>query len=398
MDDSLLLSLGGKLSPCYVFDADLLKERVASCRRIVGPSVSLCYSIKANPFLVSVLSGAVDALEVCSPGELEICHASGLPANLVLYSGVTKTAPDIARALDLGVRRFTCESPEHARLLNEAALSRGIHLPVLLRLTAGSQFGMDERDLRSIVSGRERFAGLSVEGIHYFAGTQQKRLAGQRKQLAKLADLIDALGRDYGFSVREVEYGPGLYFPYFDGEDTGDTLAPLRELAPDLRSLAARCRLTIEMGRFFVSPCGVYLTRVVDAKENCGSRIAILDGGMHHVNYYGGSMGMRVPVLQNLTHPLEGRAPDSEWMLCGSLCTTADVLVRSAPLREVSIGDVIAFRNVGAYSVTEAPALFLSRDLPRIFLYENGRISVLRNTVSSWRLNLPDPDPKTIDF
>ena len=398
MDDSLLLSLGGKMSPCYVFDADLLKSRVASCRAIVGSSVSLCYSIKANPFLVSVLSEAVDALEVCSPGELEICHASGLSPDLVFYSGVTKTAADIARALDLGVRRFTCESPEHARLLNDAALARGLRLPVLLRLTAGSQFGMDERDLRTIICERAAFAGLSIKGIHFFAGTQQKRLSGQRKQLEKLSGFIDALSQDYGFAVQEIEYGPDLFFPYFEGEESGDTLAPLKELAPDLQRLAQRCRLTVEMGRFFTAPCGTYLTRVIDVKENCGSRIAILDGGMHHVNYYGGSMGMRIPVLSNLSCPAGADAQVQEWMLCGSLCTTADVLVRCAPLQRVRIGDIIAFRNVGAYSVTEAPALFLSRDMPAILLYKGGKVLILREILPSWRFNLPNTHPETINL
>lgn len=97
-----------------------------------------------------------------------------------------------------------------------------------------------------------------------------------------------------------VEYGPGLYFPYFNHEDHSDTLAPLRELAPDLEALASVCELTIEMGRFFASECGTYLTRVVDTKANCGTSYAIVDGGIHHVNYLGGNMGMRVPIIAHI--------------------------------------------------------------------------------------------------
>ena len=56
------------------------------------------------------------------------------------------------------------------------------------------------------------------------------------------------------------------------------------------------------------------------------------------------------------------------WTLCGSLCTTADVLVREfeAPL---AMGDLLAFQHIGAYSVTEAMYLFLSRTLPSVVLY-----------------------------
>ena len=375
-------------TPLYVFDEDAVVSRMNDCRGIVGESVNLCYSIKANPFLVPVMSELVSTLEVCSPGELEICHQCGVAPQAVLFSGVNKTAGDIRRALDLGVRRFTCESPLHIRLLNEAALAHGLVLPVLLRLTAGSQFGMDERDLRQAIANRSSFPGLSFAGIHYFSGTQQKRLSGQRKQIQHLCALTDSLRDEYGFTAECVEYGAGLYFPYFEGEDAEDTLLPLRELAPDLQALGARCHLTVEMGRFFAAPCGVYLTRTIDVKQCCGSNIAILDGGMHHVNYYGGSMGMRVPYLTHLSDR-EAACEAQEWMLCGSLCTTADVLVRTARLKNLQTGDVIAFHNVGAYSATEAPALFLSRSMPRIVLLSHGQPRLVRDVMPSWTLNCP---------
>ena len=181
-----------------------------------------------------------------------------------------------------------------------------------------------------------------------------------------------------------VEYGPGLYFPYFSHEDHSDTLAPIRELAPDLAALAAHCELTIEMGRFFASECGAYLTRVVDTKVNGGTAYAIVDGGIHHVNYLGGNMGMRVPIIEQSP----AREGDMQpWALCGSLCTTADVLVRKAELHPLEQGDVLAFMNIGAYSVTEGPALFLSRDMPRIILRGETGDRLARDVVHSWTLN-----------
>ena len=390
MDKHQLLQVASQYgTPCYVFDEDVLATRMEACKRIIGSSVSLCYSIKANPFLVPAMAKLVPTLEVCSPGELEICHALGISPDAVLFSGVHKDAESIARALDLGVRTFTCESPLHVRLLNEAALSRNLVLPVLLRLTAGSQFGMDESDLRDAIRNRSATPGLDIVGIHYFSGTQQKRLTGQRKELQRLADLIDSLQNEEGFTVQRIEYGAGLYFPYFEGEEDTDTLQPLRELAPDLQALAERCALTVEMGRFFASPCGVYLTTVADTKINRGTPIAILDGGMHHLNYYGGSMGMRMPHLLRLNESFSGEDDDAHWMLCGSLCTTADVIVRAAPLSNLRQGEILAFLNAGAYSVTEAPALFLSRTMPRVVLYSAGKPRLVRDWTDAWLLNCP---------
>ena len=295
----------------------------------------------------------------------------------------------MCHAIDAGVRLFTAESPLHVRLVNEAALERGLVLPTLLRLTAGSQFGMDESDLRDILARRAEYPGLRIVGLHYFSGTQRKKLDSQRKELAMLEALMDDLERTLGFVTERLEYGPGLYFPYFAHEDDSDTLAPLRELAPDLQRVAARTELTIEMGRFFASACGTYLTEVIDTKINCGCGYAIVDGGIHHVNYLGGNMGMRVPRIEHLRCDIARDTDVRDWTLCGSLCTTADVLVRKAAFDGLTPGDVLAFRYIGAYSVTEGPALFLSRDMPRIVLHGASGDRLSRDTVHASDLNCP---------
>ena len=392
MDKQRLLAIAKRFgTPSFVFDESALAARMLAIKEIVGDSVHLCYSIKANPFLIPAMQGLCELLEVCSPGELEICTALHVDPGTVLFSGVNKTEEDIDRAMDAGVTRFTAESPLHVELLHAAAKARSRVYPVLLRLTAGSQFGMDESDLLSFIRRREEYPFLDFTGIHYFSGTQRAKLdKDQRKELAMLAGLIDRLKADYGFDCRKIEYGPGLYFPYFAHEDHTDTLAPIRELAPDLKELAKKCELTIEMGRFFASACGTYLTAVADTKRNKGTNYAILDGGMHHVNYLGGMMGMRVPVIDHLPGPAHDDEAEADWALCGSLCTTADVLVRQIPLAGLARGDVLAFRSIGAYSVTEGPALFLSRNMPRIILANDEGERLVRDTIHASAINQPN--------
>ena len=388
MDKQALSAIAARFgTPCFVFDEEALAQRMREIRQIVGDSVQLCYSIKANPFLLPAMRELTQLLEVCSPGELTICEDLHVTPDAILFSGVNKTAADIAHAMDAGVTRFTAESPLHIELLNDAAVARGRVYPVLLRLTAGSQFGMDERDLIDAVAHRERYPGLRFVGIHYFAGTQRKKLSEQRAELTMLGELFDRLKTDYGFTAEKLEYGPGLYFPYFTHEDASDTLAPLRELAPDLAAMAQRVELTVEMGRFFVSACGTYLTTVVDTKVNRGYAYAIADGGIHHVNYLGGNMGMRLPHIQHIPGPLHRDEAPRDYVLCGSLCTTADVLVRKLPQCVLARGDVLAFENIGAYAVTEGPALFLSRDLPRIVLHNAAGDRLVRDTIHASSIN-----------
>ena len=388
MDKQALSAIAARFgTPCFVFDEEALAQRMREIRQIVGNSVQLCYSIKANPFLLPAMRELTQLLEVCSPGELTICEDLHVTPDAILFSGVNKTAADIAHAMDAGVTRFTAESPLHIELLNDAAVARGRVYPVLLRLTAGSQFGMDESDLTDAIAHRDRYPGLHFEGIHYFAGTQRKKLSEQRAELTMLGELFDRLKTDYGFTAEKLEYGPGLYFPYFTHEDASDTLAPLRELAPDLAAMAQRVELTVEMGRFFVSACGTYLTTVVDTKVNRGYAYAIADGGIHHVNYLGGNMGMRLPHIQHIPGPLHRDEAPRDYVLCGSLCTTADVLVRKLPQCVLARGDVLAFENIGAYAVTEGPALFLSRDLPRIVLHNAAGDRLVRDTIHASSIN-----------
>lgn len=392
MDNQQLTAIAQKFgTPSFVFDTAALARRMREIKAVVGDSVHLCYSIKANPFLIPAMQALTETLEVCSPGELEICQALGVAPQTILFSGVNKTAEDIEAAMDAGVTRFTAESPLHIRLLNEAALRRGRVYPVLLRLTAGSQFGMDESDLTDAIAHRERYAGLRFTGLHYFSGTQRAKLdKDQRRELSMLGEFMDRLRSEYGFACEQLEYGPGLYFPYFAHEDHSDTLAPIRALAPDLQALAGRCELTIEMGRFFASECGTYLTTVIDTKLNRGHRYAILDGGIHHVNYLGGTMGMRNPIITHLPGAAHAEETEADWSLCGSLCTTADVLVRSIAFSGLTPGDVLAFHNIGAYSVTEGPALFLSRNLPRIILADEHGAHLVRDTIHASAINQPN--------
>ena len=155
MDKQSLSAIAAEFgTPSFVFDESVLATRMREIKRIVGDSVHLCYSIKANPFLIPAMQELVELLEVCSPGELEICESLKVDPKTVLFSGVNKTLADIEHAMDAGVIRFTAESPLHIRLLEQAAAARNVVYPVLLRLTAGSQFGMDESDLLSAIENR----------------------------------------------------------------------------------------------------------------------------------------------------------------------------------------------------------------------------------------------------
>ena len=377
MERAMLLDLAAQYgTPAFVFDEGAFVDRAHAVRSIFGDDINLCYAIKANPFLIPAAVTCFDRLEVCSPGELDICKSLGVDPGMIVFSGVNKTPESVADAISYGVGVLTAESLKHARLIEAEAASKDICVDMLIRLNAGSQFGMSRDDFLWLVDHRGQFAHVNFVGIHYFVGTQRKKLKHQRDELAMLSQFIDDLREEHGFVVERLEYGPGLAVPLFEGEDFADTLAPARDILEPLSSLAAKVDLTVEMGRFFATPCGTYLTAVNDTKQNEGTNYCIVDGGINHLTYYGQLMGMKTPIIENLSESDERDTEDTvNWCICGSLCTTGDVLTRGADLGDLREGDVLAFENSGAYAVTEGVNLFLSRPMASVIMVSPEGVS-----------------------
>ena len=392
-------------TPYYVFDTDEFAKRAAMIRAALdckgGRRIPLCFSIKANPFLLHRLPEGLDHVEVCSPGELEICIALGVKPESIIYSGVMKEKCDIERAVSYGAGILTCESIRHAALISEVMLEciqEGAHeaefaetkAHVILRLTSGNQFGMSLEDIEYIISHPDEFKGIAVMGIHYYSGTQ-KSLRKINKDLEKIKSALTMLKDKYSFEPQLVEYGPGLCVEYFEEDWQEKEKQSLDEAAEGLREFAEEYPLGIEMGRFLAASCGKYYTQVKDLKSTGDANYAILDGGIHHLNYFGQRMAMQVPPIS--IYRADGveltQLPDTDYTLCGSLCTVADVLVREVKLKKLELGDVLEFGHCGAYSVTEAPALFLSRQLPAIYAYskEYG-YECLREHIPAAEINL----------
>lgn len=355
-------------SPSYIFDLDALKERVLNIKKILGKDINICYAMKANPFIIEEMKDYIDRYEVCSPGEYEICQRHSVKKDVIIVSGVNKTYESMERIMSLcnGDGIFTIESAEHYDVLSKVCKEKNIHIRVVIRLTSGNQFGIDKDMFKNILLQLKDNEYLDFAGIHYYSGTQ-KKLKKVIKEVAMLEEFAKELQDEYGVATDILEYGPGLLFNYFEGEETPSFEEQLSELKDILKNIKSFKHITLEMGRFIASECGYYCTEVVDRKCNNGNEYAIVDGGIHQVNYYGQTLGMKKPFMDVIT------CNDSYELqkinICGSLCTVNDVILRDVSLPQLDKGDILIFKNCGAYSITEGMALFLSRELPAVIFY-----------------------------
>ena len=386
-DEKIIELLKVEKTPLYVFDIGELEDRIRYLKEALPDRIELCYAVKANTFIAKEADRFVDHLEICSPGEYRICKSLSIPDHKYIISGVNKEPALMEEMIISGIRRFTAESTNQFELLKSLAIKTGRKISILLRLTAGSQFGMDEEDLERIVKDNLEEPSVVLSGIQYFSGTQKTSLKKLRRELNYLDKYIQELRERTGYYPDKLEYGPGFPVCYFRGEEFEETefLGSFNEL---LSEMDYQGSVTLELGRSIAASCGTYLTQVVDIKENKTESYAILDGGMHQLVYFGQSMAMKHPHIK--LFPKREEKEVKEWNLCGSLCTTNDILVKRYPLANLKVGDVLSFEITGAYSMTEGIALFLSRELPGIFLLDReGNFLKVRDIQSTDILNTP---------
>jgi len=395
MHEALMQAFREVASPAYVFSAQAFDARAKMVKDVFGKDTDICYSIKANPFLLAVLPEVFSKIEVCSPGELEICKALHIDPSMIIFSGVNKSLDEVRKAMDYGVRILTAESHDHIKHISTAASERSVTAEVLVRLSCESQFGMDKSDVFEVIAKRDSIPGIDIKGIHYFTGTQKTRPKEIIKEVSRLTKLLDELESELGYRAERVEYGTGLAVDYFTDEADEKEAARLHEISEAIRELSAKVHLTVEMGRFFAAPCGWFVNTVVDTKTNDEVNYAILDGGLHQMKYDGQIQGMQIPVISHVSSAGPDRPESEKWTLCGSLCTTADVIARGASFNELKKGDRIVFHRTGAYSVYEGFSMFLSRDLPSIYMLDrNNELRLLRSRIETARLNMAEDNIK----
>lgn len=389
MDKSELLELAQRFpTPFYLFEVEALERRVAHLREVLPQDTALCYAVKANPFLAREVSALVERLEICSPGEYAICRQLGLEPSQYVISGVYKDPQwmeELASREDVEKMICTVESMAQYHLLCQVARKHGRQLKLLLRLTSGSQFGLERQEIHQILAQPD--PQIEVRGIQYFSGTQKTSVKRLGRELRMLEEFLSSLQDQYG-PIPELELGPGFPVSYF-ADDAEQDEEVLLQAAQQLAQLSFPGKLTLELGRSIAASCGTYVTRVVDRKTNQSQNYAIVDGGIHQLVYFGQSMAMRRPQVE-LLPPRDGDGVEN-WNICGSLCTVNDILVKQLPLSRLEVGDVLAFGNAGAYCMTEGISLFLSRDLPGVLLRQaDGQVLCLRSPVQTCTWNTPN--------
>ena len=372
-------------TPTYLYDINILKDRINYIKSKLDKSYELVFAIKANTFVIPFIDEFIDGYEICSYGEARICNKLNIDYKKYVVSGVNKDYEFISDLINRGVTKFTIESLNQYYLLDKITKETNKKIDTLIRLTSNNQFGVTEEDAKRIITINKDNTLINIKGLEYFSGTQKHSIKKINKEIEYLIEVTEMLENEFKINFEEIEYGPGAPVFYFQGEEF-DEDTYFDELNKALNKIKNK-KIKIELGRSIVASCGYYLTSVVDLKENKYGNNVILDGGMNHLVYYGQTMAMRVPYFE--LNQKEKKDTKS-YNLYGSLCTINDIIIKSVEVPELQIGDTFVFKNVGAYSSTEGISLFLSRDLPKIVVKDlNNQYHLVRDTIKTSEINFP---------
>lgn len=370
-------------TPCYLFHEGKAKENIQMLRNYLGDSVEICYAVKANPWLVSILQNAVDRLDICTEGELQICIRAKADPEKILYEGPYKADAVLKRMTDYGIKRISVDSLEQWNRINELAERRPEHpIAVLLRLNSGGQFGMESSEIIELLQTPHR---VYVSGLHYYAGTQRQYPWQVREELTNLENQISDIESATGRKINELEFGAGTGIPYFESDHAEDFTESFLHQAEFARRMSRQRHVIFEVGRCVSASAGAFLTKVVGKKKLHNQWHLFLNAGTNLLSYYGGMSGQRVPKMKMFCHH-KINENFCFAMICGCLCTSSDIFARQKQIPDIlDIGDYILFRNTGAYAPTEVFPQFLSMDFPAIMMYNERQNNweVIRKQIPS---------------
>lgn len=124
-------------TPVYVYaTATLRRHYRVFADALAALSPTICYAVKANGNIgvVATLAREGAGADVVSGGELTTALAAGVPAARIVFSGVGKTADEMAAALRAGILQVNVESEPELELLDQVARSMGVRAPAALRV------------------------------------------------------------------------------------------------------------------------------------------------------------------------------------------------------------------------------------------------------------------------
>lgn len=349
----------------------------------------VCYAMKANAnqAVIRTLADLGAGIDVVSEGELRRALALGIPGRRIVFSGIGKTAQEMALGLKEGILCFNIESEPELEMLSAVAGRVGSRATVSFRINpdvdakthekittgkAENKFGIPYARAEALYDKAARLPGIDVAGVDMHIGSQVTSLEPFEQAYTLLAELVTKL-RARGHDIRHVDLGGGLGIPY----RPEDPEPPRPEAyAGIVKRLFGDMRLKIiaEPGRMIAGNAGILVTRVVRVKEGEERTFLIVDAAMNDL--------IR-PTLYEAWHDIwpvreaDASAGARVVDVVGPVCESGDYLAKRRSLPPLEAGDLVALMTAGAYGAVQS-GTYNTRPLVPEVLVKGGRFAIVR--------------------
>ncbi len=344
-------------TPSYVYSRATLEENFKQFdQAFINRKHLICYSVKANSNLgvLNLLSRLGAGFDIVSVGELErVLRAGGDPGKTV-FSGVGKLAPEIQRALEVGIRCFNVESASELQKINSIASQMGVVAPVSLRVNPDvdprthayiatglkeNKFGIPAEMVMETYLQAAELPHIRIMGVDCHIGSQLTDLAPFQEALQTCLMLVDDL-KQQGIPIDHIDLGGGLGVRYHEEQPPH-----IEEYAAMIGQMlgAREIEIIFEPGRSIVASAGILLTRVCYLKNNTDKNFAVVDAAMNDL--------VR-PSLYNAWQNIIAASSSVEepriFDVVGPVCESGDFLGKNRKLA-VSEGELLVIETCGAY-------------------------------------------------
>jgi diaminopimelate decarboxylase len=353
-------------TPFYCYSTATLERHFKVMNQaFAGTEHLLCYAMKANSnqAVLKTMAALGAGMDVVSEGELRRALAVGVPARKIVFSGVGKTAKEMAYALKEGIACFNVESEPELELLSSVAQRVGQRASVSIRVNpdvdakthakittgkADNKFGISYLRASEVYARAAALPNIDIAGVDMHIGSQITELAPFEQAFKLMATLVEQL-KSEGHNIRHLDLGGGLGVPY-----RGDN-----DIPPHPDEYAAMVKRTLghlglkymmEPGRMIVGNAGILVSRVIYNKENEGRHFIIQDAAMNDL--------IR-PTLYDAYHEIlsvdETRNSQTvEADVVGPVCESGDYFAKSRRLPKLEQGDLLAMMTAGAYGAVQS--------------------------------------------
>ena len=368
--------------PVYVYDAYKIRsqyERLIKAFAAV-PSLRINYAMKAlsNGSILKLMRKLGAGLDTVSIQEVKLGLHAGFAPEQIIFTPNGVSMEEIEEAASLGVQL----NIDNLSILEQFG-SKHPHVPVCIRINphvmAGgnskisvghidSKFGISIHQIPHILRIVEN-TKMHINGIHMHTGSDILDI----DVFLYAAEILFDAAKHFR-ELKFIDFGSGFKVPYKEGdiqtdiEELGEKLS--QRFLEFCKLYGRDLTLAFEPGKFLVSEAGFFLVKVNVVKQTTSTVFAGIDSGFNHLirpMFYGATH-----FIENISNP-EGKK--RFYSVVGYICET-DTFASNRQIAEISEGDILCFRNAGAYCYTMA-SNYNSRPRPAEVLWIDGQAKLI---------------------